>query len=250
MKRDHLSLLVAVLAGGLSMVGSEGRALAAEEEPARLLLVTVVHGYRHEVIPLMAARIEGLGRESGLYTVDRADTDEELLTKTSPEALKGYDAVVFANTAEDVPVADREALLAWVEAGGAFIAVHGASTLKGWPEFTALLGGQFDYHREQATVQVRIDDATHPATRGLPSPFEVLEEMYLYKSFDRDRVHMLLSLDRHPNTGEPGFYPWAWTRTQGKGRVFHTGAGHREDVVESEWFATHLLGGIRWALEG
>jgi type 1 glutamine amidotransferase len=35
---------------------------------------------------------------------------------------------------------------------------------------------------------------------------------------------------------------------QGRGRVFYTGAGHREDVVESDWFASHLLGGIRWAL--
>jgi hypothetical protein len=59
---------------------------------------------------------------------------------------------------------------------------------------------------------------------------------------------MLLSLDRHPNTGEPGFFPWAWTREPGRGRVFHTGAGHREDIVESRWFARHLLGGIRWAL--
>jgi len=64
------------------------------------------------------------------------------------------------------------------------------------------------------------------------------------------RMHtpMLLSLDRHPKTGEPGFFPWAWTREPGRGRVFHTGAGHREDIVESEWFARHLLGGIRWAL--
>jgi type 1 glutamine amidotransferase len=61
-------------------------------------------------------------------------------------------------------------------------------------------------------------------------------------------VNVLLSLDRHPNTGEAGFYPLAWTRQQGKGRVFYTGPGHREDVVQADWFARHLLGGIRWAL--
>jgi len=239
-------LAVSVVALGVVSVAGGARARAAE--PARLLVVTVVHGYRHEVIPVMDALIERLGRESGLYTVDRAGTDEELTAKTTPEALRGYDAVVFANTSESVPVADPEAFVAWVEGGGALVGIHGASTVKDWPEYSALLGGEFDYHKDQATVQVRVDDASHPATAGLESGFEVHEEMYLYKGFDRKRVHMLLSLDRHPNTGEPGFYPWAWTRVQGEGRVFHTGAGHREDVVTSEWFAAHLLGGIRWVL--
>jgi type 1 glutamine amidotransferase len=244
--RFAVGLLVATAALGLA--ASSARGAAPGEEPARLLVVTVANGYRHEVIPVLAELIERLGRESGLYVVDRADTNEELRAKTTPEALEGYDAVVFANTSEDVPVADREAFVAWVEGGGALVGIHGASTVKGWPEYTALLGAQFDYHRDQVTVPVRIDDPSHPATEGLPSPLEVHDEMYIFKAFHRDRVHMLLSFDRHPNTGEPGFYPWAWTRVQGRGRVFYTGAGHREDVVESDWFASHLLGGIRWAL--
>jgi type 1 glutamine amidotransferase len=224
--------------------------VAADEEPARLLVVTVANGYVHEVIPVMEEVIETLGRESGLYAVDFARTNEALKEKTTPEALEGYDGVVFANTSRDVPVADREAFLAWIEGGGAFVGIHGASTLESWPELTAVLGGQFDYHKDQATVNVRVDDAGHPASDGLVSGFEIHEEMYLYKRFDRQRVHMLLSLDRHPNTREPGFFPWAWTRVQGEGRVFHTGAGHREDIVRSDWFARHVLGGIRWSLGG
>ncbi len=223
---------------------------AGGEEPPRLLAVTVANGYVHEVTPVLEEVLEGLGRESGGWGVDFARTNEAVKEKTTPEALAGYRGVVFANTSRDVPVADREAFLAWVEEGGAFVGVHGASTLEGWPEFTALLGGQFDYHKEQATVKVRVDDAGHAATEGLESGFEIHEEMYLYRHFDRQRVHMLLSLDRHPNTGEPGFFPWAWTRVQGRGRVFHTGAGHREDIVRSDWFARHLLGGIRWSLGG
>jgi len=129
------------------------------------------------------------------------------------------------------------------------VGVHGAAnTLQGWPDFVAALGGEFDYHKDQAKVSVRVDDPAHPATRGLRSPFELFDEIYLYKSFDRSRVHVLLSMDRHPNTAEPGFYPLAWTREPGKGRVFYTGIGHRDDVVQSPWFADHLRGGLRWAL--
>jgi type 1 glutamine amidotransferase len=110
-------------------------------EPARVLVVTVVHGYRHEVIPVLEALIERLGRESGLYVVDRASNDDQLKAKTTPQVLEGYDAVVFANTSESVPVADRKAFIDWVEGGGALVGIHGASTLDGWPEYTALLGG-------------------------------------------------------------------------------------------------------------
>jgi type 1 glutamine amidotransferase len=91
-------------------------------------------------------------------------------------------------------------------------------------------------------------DAAHPATKGMAGPTTVFDEIYLYKSFSRDRVHMLLALDKHPNEGTPGYYPLAWTRTPGKGRVFYTALGHREDVLEAEWYRKHLLGGILWAL--
>jgi uncharacterized protein len=239
-----VSAALALLAG----IGADGAA-AAGPKPARLLLVTVTKGYRHESIPKLTERIEGLGRESGLFTVDTAGTDAELGAKTTADALKAYDGVVFNNTTGDLPLADREAFLAWIESGKALVGIHSAAdTFHGWPAFIALLGAEFDYHRDQAKVKVLVDDPKHPATEGLVAPIELFDEIYLYKNFDRARVHMLLSLDRHPNTGEPGFYPIAWTREAGKGRVFYTAPGHRDEVVAADWFGRHLLGGIRWAL--
>jgi type 1 glutamine amidotransferase len=238
------ALLLGALTGGLMTTTR-----AAETKPARLLLITNTQGYRHESIPLLVALVERLGHDNGLWSTERADTDEEVRALTTAASLKRFDGIAFLNSSEDVPLADRAAFLAWVDAGGGLVGVHGAAnTLQSWPEFVALLGGEFDYHRDQATVKVRVDDPGHPATAGLESGFELHDEIYLYKSFHRDRVHMLLSMDRHPNTGEPGFYPLAWTREQGRGRVFYTGPGHRDDVVRSEWFARHLLDGIRWTL--
>ena len=43
-------------------------------------------------------------------------------------------------------------------------------------------------------------------------------------------------------------YALAWTRTYGKGRVFYTALGHREDVWEDVRFQKHMLGGLRYAL--
>ena len=41
-------------------------------------------------------------------------------------------------------------------------------------------------------------------------------------------------------------YPETWARMQGKGRVFYTSMGHRDDVWQSAEFKSILLGGIDW----
>jgi len=236
---------------GLALLAGAGLAkgAASAAPPSRLLVVTNTQGYRHDSIPNMVALVEKGGSESGDWVVERADSDEDLGRLTTASALSGFDGVAFLNSSGDVPLADREAFLAWVDAGGAVVGAHGgANTLQGWPEFVAVLGGEFDYHKDQARVRVHVDDRDHASTEVFGPEFEVFDEIYLFKSFDRNRVHMLLSLERHPNTGEPGFFPLAWTREQGKGRVFYTAIGHRADVVDSAWYARHLLGGIRWAL--
>ena len=43
-------------------------------------------------------------------------------------------------------------------------------------------------------------------------------------------------------------YPATWARRHGKGRVFYTSMGHREEVWKEEKFLRLLLGGIAWAL--
>src|SRR3989441_11246394 len=50
----------------------------------------------------------------------------------------------------------------------------------------------------------------------------------------RDKVHGLLALDKHPNDKTPGDYPIAWCKEYGKGRVFYTSLGHREDVWDPD----------------
>ena len=42
-------------------------------------------------------------------------------------------------------------------------------------------------------------------------------------------------------------YPMTWARMYGKGRVFYTSMGHREDVWESPAYQGLLLGALGWA---
>ena len=51
-----------------------------------------------------------------------------------------------------------------------------------------------------------------------------------------------------PEAGQPGDLPLAWAKDYGRGRVFYTALGHREDVWQSALYQQHILGGIRWVL--
>jgi type 1 glutamine amidotransferase len=217
--------------------------------PKKLLVVTVTKGFRHDSIPT-AERVFGqIAKDSGAFTVDYARTDEDLAVKMSPKGLQGYDGVAFASTTGDLPLPDRQAFLDWISGGRAFVGIHAATdTYHGFAPFIQMIGGEFESHGPQAKVALLVQDPAHPATKGMASPTEVFDEIYLYKNFSRDRVHMLLALDKHPNEGTPGFYPLAWTREHGKGRVFYTALGHREDVLEADWYREHLAGGTLWAL--
>jgi type 1 glutamine amidotransferase len=186
------------------------------------------------------------------------------LQKLSPANLRNYDAVLFASTTGDLPLSDRQGLLDWIGSGKAFIGVHAASdTFHGFPPFIAMLGGEFETHGAQVSVDCRNQDSAHIACAPLPKTWTVFDEIYQFKNFERAKVHGLLTLDRHPNDGTPGDYPVAWSKMFGKGRVFYTSLGHREDVWDPAYadknerknsaenaklFQQHLLGGILWAL--
>lgn len=198
-----------------------------------------------------------------------AEWDQSLktaLTKLSPESLKNYDAVIFANTTGDLPIPDREGFLAWIKSGKAFIGLHAASdTFHGWPEYAGFIGGEFAGHGPQLSVSCINEDPKHPANKHFGKTFEIAqEEMYQIKKHDRTCEHELLSLDKKPVAADPqpGFYPVSWCHGFGKGKVFYSTLGHREDIIDadpnlkarknpvetSKAYQAHVLGGILWAL--
>lgn len=189
------------------------------------------------------------------------------LEKLSPENLKNYDAVIFANTTGDLPLPDPQAFLDWIKSGKAFIGMHSCSdTFHQWPAFIKMLGGEFAGHGAQVGVECLNQDTKHPATAHLGSSWPIKqEEMYLIKNHDAKDCHELLFLDKHPNKPEQaGMFPVSWCKEYGQGKVFYTSLGHREDIWDDEWkegngkranppeiakaYQQHILGGIKWAL--
>jgi len=269
----------ALLICSLSVVPS------AQAAPKKVLVVTVTKGFRHSSIPTAEKVIAELGEKSGAFTVeyarvepkapqfkgedgkpDQAKVDaaikQVLAEKMSPEALKNYDAVIFANTTGDLPLPDSQAFLDWIKSGKGFVGMHAAGdTFHHFKPYLDMLGAEFQHHDAQVEVQPINQDTECPACRHLPPNWKVFDEIYQFQNFDRSKVHGLLTLDKHPNNGTPGDYPISWCKEYGKGRVFYTSLGHREDVWDPNWqqdrknpkevaeaYQGHILNGIKWAL--
>jgi type 1 glutamine amidotransferase len=196
----------------------------------------------------------------------------EALKKLSPANLKNYDAVAFISTTGDLPLPDKQGFLDWIAAGHAFVGVHAATdTFHGFSPFIEMIGGEFRTHGPQVTVECINEDPAHAATKPLPLKWTVHDEIYQMKNFERAKVHSLLSLENlmlnaeqiAKKEGPPGDYPVAWCKQYGKGRVFYTSLGHRDDMWDptapeggkrqnapelSKLYQQHVLGGVLWSL--
>ena len=113
-----------------------------------------------------------------------------------------------------------------------------------------MIGGEVILHGRQQDAVMTVVDSKFPGAEGLGKSFKMMEEWYSLKNF-ADDLHVLLvnetegmqdkCYDRPP-------YPATWIRNHGKGRVFYTSMGHREDVWKRPEFQNLVIGGIKWAV--
>ena len=250
MKKNSSSAWLGVMAS-VALLGS---GVVAGAAPKHLLVVTVTKGFRHSSIPTGERVLAELARKDGSFTVDYVRNDDEMKEKMTLEALKKYDGVIFESTTGVLPLPDKQGFLDWIKSGKAFIGMHSATDTfhpeKGQPidPYGEMIGGEFLTHHTQEEVECLNEDPKHPAMKGIGKSLVVRDEIYIQKNFFRDKVHELMWLDKHPNYGTPGDYPIAWCKKYGKGNVFYTELGHREDVWENPVYQQHILGGIKWAL--
>ncbi len=114
--------------------------------------------------------------------------------------------------------------------------------------YIAMLGGEFISHGPQQEAKMRVVDTAFPGI-GEQKEFKLNEEWYSLKNFAPD-LHVLLVQETEGMQGQDYKrppYPATWARQHGKGRVFYTSMGHREDVWTNPLFQSIVVGGLRWA---
>ena len=274
--KTHKLCQFAVVGISFLLIGS-ATALAA---PKKILFFSKSSGFEHSVIswkkgqPGFAGKILlQLGRQN-----DWEFTFSKDGSKFSKEYLAQFDAVFFYTTGDlcsegtdknpPMSPAGKQALFDYVRGGKGFIGTHSATDTfhtdnedKKGPDryvnhgakadpYCRFIGGEFIIHGSQQVATNRVIDAKFPGLETVGDHFAFQEEWYSLKDFSPDD-HVLTVIDAPHMKGsmyERPPYPSTWARQEGKGRVWYTALGHREDVWTNPVFQRMLVGGIQWAL--
>jgi type 1 glutamine amidotransferase len=165
--------------------------------------------------------------------------------------------------------AGKAAFLEAIRDGKGFIAFHSGSDTfhsKGHPHKTGelmrdasedgkdefdpyiqMLGGEFIIHGAQQPAVLKTVDPKFPGAAAFDNA-SFVEEWYSLKNFAPD-LHVILTQHCESMKGpmyqrQP--YPETWARMHGKGRVFYTSMGHREDVWSKPEFQGLVVGALKW----
>jgi hypothetical protein len=259
------------VAGGWDSASAKGK---------RVLYFTKSSGFEHSVVKRPASGqlshseliLTELGRKHGFAVTCTKDGSVFTL-----ENLGKYDVFVFYTSGDlslpgtdktpPMTVEGKAALLDAINNGKGFVGIHAANdSFHCQPDpadgserfvahgdkvdpYIAMIGGEFIKHGPQQTAKMIVADGQFPGCEGLGEGFESMDEWYTFKDFAKD-LHMILAQETKGMKGldyQRAPFPATWARLHGKGRVFYTSMGHREDVWTNPRFQNILLGGLGWA---
>jgi len=269
--KKHLALLLALFV--LTPCG-------AETTKPKILFFTKSSGWEHEVISWQKGRPSFA--EKQLLDLAQKNQWEMVFSKDgslfSPAYLATFDVLMFYTTGDltqagtdkhpPMTLAGKQAIFDFVRQGKGFVGIHCTSDTfhsdddkPGNPEryrnqgekvdpFIQFLGGEFIHHGAQQNALNYVVNAKFPGFETIPTSFTLFEEWYSLKNFNSD-IHVLTFIEPKAMKGEMYHrppYPTSWARREGKGRVWYTSLGHREDIWTNPLFQQMLVGGTRFAL--
>jgi type 1 glutamine amidotransferase len=251
--------------------------------PKKVLFFSKSSGFQHDVIKKTGDEPSFV--EKVLKEIGDKNNIEFTCTKDgtifTPEGLAPFDAFFFYTTGDlttkgtdGFPGMSPEGKTAFLDAirnGKGFIGSHCASDTFHSPtsgpgykndgdktdDYIKMIGGEFISHGGDPHYQpghMIVVDKSFPGMANVPDDFGPSEEWYSMKNF-QPNLHVLLIQDTSKvvKTGsckcyDRPNYPATWASSYGKGRVFYTSMGHREEVWNDPTFREILIGGLNWAM--
>lgn len=238
----------------------------------KLLFFNRSAGFEHSVVKRDGRELSYAERQ--LTELGKKYNFEVVCTKDGgvfDSEYKDFDGYFFYTTEdltkagkkEEPPMSEqgKKNFLEAVSEGKGFVGSHCASDTFHSPgdrklnsekldPYIAMLGGEFIRHGRQQVAKMRIADKKFPGLSNVSEDFSLNEEWYSLKNFAPD-LHVILVQETEGMVDadyQRPPYPATWARKHGKGRVFYTSMGHREDVWTNPTFESILVGGIDWAL--
>ncbi len=224
----------------------------------RILFLTQSKGFTHGSV----RRPEGQRAPSELAMLQLAKDSEEFTVVCTQNAeadiakdnLDKFDIVAFYTTGK-LPISEgnlKYFLGEWLhKKGHGFMGFHSATdTFKDYEPYWDMVGGTFSGHPwgSNTTVVMKIHDQNHPAMKPFGGDiFQIKDEIYQYKNWQPEKVHVLMSLDMElTETKRPYHVPVAWCKEVGDGKMFYNNMGHREDTWQNERFLESIVMAVRW----
>jgi type 1 glutamine amidotransferase len=261
-----------LLAAGAATLGVRGLRAQDKGPTKRVLFFTKSSGFQHSVITRKGEQashaeriLTDLGKERGFEV--HCSKDGRLF---DPDKIGQWDVFAFETTGDlttagphndghPMSADGKKAFLDAIHSGKGFVGMHCASDTfhsKGdeIDPYVRMIGGEFAGHGSQQDSTIRIVDSAFPGAREFGSDsFHLLDEWYTQKNW-ADDLHVILAqvTEGMKKTGGDRMYdrpdfPETWLRNHGKGRVFYTSMGHREDVWSNPKYQGLLLGALKWA---
>jgi type 1 glutamine amidotransferase len=262
-RRDFLKLAGAALLG--PAVAASLRADEKNGSPKKILFFTKSSGFEHSVVKrdgdklAHAERIlTEAARPHGFEIV--ASKDGRLF---EPDQIGQFDAFAFYTTGDllqpgndktpPMSKAGEEAFYEAIRSGKGLIGMHCATDTFGHHRgrgaddpYIKLIGGEFITHGAQHVARLVVEDQEFPGARPFGPSFEINDEWYAQKHLGDD-LRVIIAHDTSTMKGKmyerPNF-PQTWLRKEGRGRVFYTSMGHREDVWENPKYQGLLIGAL------
>ena len=245
---------------------------AAPRKKQKVLYFTRSAGFEHEAVKVKNGRpsisdriLTELGERYGFDVVCTKDG------RVFDGDLDQYDAIAFytsgvltePNKAKTPPMTlkGKNKLLKAISNGIGFVGFHAATDSfhsKGPRDqnqmevdpYIAMIGGEFIVHGAQQEAIIRAVSHEFPGVRDFGRVQKLKEEWYTLKNFAKD-LHVILVEDNEGMKGDcyqrPPF-PATWARMHGKGRVFYTSFGHRDDIWTHTRVQGIIAGGLAWAM--
>ena len=249
---------------------------AAADARKRILFFNRSAGFEHSVVKVKDG--QPCYAETVLRPLVEAKGYELISTKDgtifTADNIAKFDVFLFYTTGDltadgakdgskPMSAEGKAAFLKAIEDGKGFVGLHcatdtfhsaGAHNWDNQPidqrdPYIKMIGGEFISHGAQQPSRMIPPGSTFPGFGQVGSGFEMHEEWYSLKNISDD-MHVLLITDTQGMKGaqyERPPYPGTWARKHGKGRVFYSSMGHREDVWTTPVFQSVLMGGISWA---
>jgi type 1 glutamine amidotransferase len=214
------------------------------QKSPKVLLITGGHGFDKSSFYQMIFSL----KDMEIDTISQPKANQSLLSDT----IGQYDVIVFYDMWQEISNDEKEAYVELTKKGTGLVFLHHSLvSYQTWPWFSQLRGGKyyergynyvperFSGYKHDIVMDVKINDPTHPVTKGL-SDFRIHDEGYFNIGIGGNVTPLL-------STSHPNCAPLVgWANELNNSKIVYILLGHDNNAWSNDNFRKLLRNAIIW----